>query len=408
MRKLLVCLPLTGLTLFSYCVPAQNVNKTPRPAVAAPSGFFAELNSTPMQTAENRLTAAVNLATQAQDPRIVSLPTFTSSFAVEGQAFPYTMAGQQPSLNRTTTIPTSYVPLSFYFDEWVDQNGNNITIDATTIDREIRQSPLFQNAAYTTGDTQFVDAQMRAQFWSAIQNRRNDNYHVLLGTPTTLTPVTIEVPFGSSVVFVDGNGTYFALIDANFLESQLNTLLQLEPMDVHSIPIFLTRNAVYGEFSQGTPASCCIGGFHIAYVANQSANRTFVQTVAFATSLDPDVADSIFGDPGVFADVNALSHELAETVNDPFANNQTPSYQVPGAAPGVCGDTLEVADVVEDLSPNYTEMTMHGFTYHPQTLGLLQWFEGVTPSNAINGDYSFPDPSRLTSPYTQCGPVPIG
>ena len=58
--------------------------------------------------------------------------------------------------------------------------------------------------------------------------------------------------------------------------------------------------------------------------------KIFVQTFAFTTSLDSDVAAFVFGDPGIFADVNALSHELGETLNDPFVNNVTPNYQNSG------------------------------------------------------------------------------
>lgn len=63
---------------------------------------------------------------------------------------------------------------------------------------------------------------------------------------------------------------------------------------------------------------------------------------------------------------------------------------------------------MENLSPDYTEVTLHGFTYHPQSLGLLQWFEGNPQSNAIDGDFSFPDPTKLTGPFTACGPQPVG
>jgi hypothetical protein len=80
----------------------------------------------------------------------------------------------------------------------------------------------------------------------------------------------------------------------------------------------------------------------------------------------------------------------------------TPNYQLPGFPPGSCQNNLEVGDVVEGLSPDYTDITLNGFTYHPQTLGLLQWFEGISPSNAINGDYSSPDSTRLTAPFTPC------
>jgi hypothetical protein len=407
MRKLSVCLPFVALVLASGLALAQSIAKIPRQPIAVSSGYFASLSAAPKHTATNRLSAVTNAATQAQDPRIVSVPNFTRSFSFGGYSYSYTMVGQQPTAKQTTTVPTSYVPLSFYFDEFVDQNGNNITIDATTITSEIKRSPLFENAEYATGTTQFVDAQMRAEFWPLI-NKGGDNFHVLLSTPETLIPVTIEVPIGSSQMYVLPDGTYFALIDYNFLVSQLNTLVQTEPITVNSIPIFVTRNAVYGEFSAGQPVNCCIGGFHTAFEANQTANRVYVQTAAFATSLDPDVADGVFGDPAVFADINALSHEVAETLNDPFVNNITPSYQIPGAPAGVCQQILEVGDVVENLSPDYTDVTLHGFTYHPQTLGTVQWFEGKTPSDAINGDYSFPDATKLTAPFTACSVGPIG
>lgn len=409
MRKMSLCTSFSVLIVLSQLAAAQTPGNAPRHPVAVPGGYFASLNSTPLHKAENRLSAATNLATQAQSQNIVSLPNFSSSFTSDGQSYAYTMVGQNPALKRTTNVPTDYVPLSFYFDEFVDQNGNNITIDATAITREIKNSPLFDDAEYASGDTQFVDAQMRAEFWPLINTGRNNNYHVLLERPQNLTPVTIEVPAGASEVFVDPNGTFFALIDIGFIESQLNTMLQLEPVDVHSIPIFLTRNAVYGDFSMGQPVDCCVGGFHTAYESRQTANRTFVQTVVFSTSLDSDVSNTVFGDPGAFADINALSHELAETLNDPFVNNITPSYQIPGAPEGVCQNTLEVGDVTENLIPDYTDVTLHGFTYHPQTLGVLQWFQDTAHSTAINGDFSFPDPSLLTTQFTPCNTiVPVG
>ena len=408
MSKLPVCASLIVSALCGIAA-AQNSAVITRQPIAVSSGYFASLKAAPKHTASNKLSAATNAAASSSNPRIVSVPNFSSSFTFGGTTFPYTMVGLNPRARQTTTVPTTYVPMSFFFDEFVDQNGNNITIDATTITKEIKQSPLFQNSSFATGHTQFEDAVMRAEFFPLFNkdgdNDADDNYHVLLGTPQTLTPVTIEVPVGSSEVFVDTNGTFLALIDINFINSQLNTLLQTEGVSVQTIPIFITRNAVYGDFADDQPVDCCIGGFHTAFESSSTATKTFVQTFAFSTSLDSDVADFIFGDPGVFADVNALSHELGETLNDPFVNNITPNYQIPGAPAGVCQNLLEVGDVVENLSPDYTSITLNGFTYHPQTLGLLQWFEGISPSNAINGDYSFPDPTRLTAPFTPC-PTP--
>ena len=94
----------------------------------------------------------------------------------------------------------------------------------------------------------------------------------------------VEVPVGSSEVFVLPDGTFFALIDINFINSQLFTLLQTENVDVHELAILLTRNTLYGDFQNGQAVSCCIGGFHNALATNQVKNNVFVQIFSFATS----------------------------------------------------------------------------------------------------------------------------
>lgn len=387
----------------------QNQTKVPRHPITITPEFFASLNSHPKHMASNKLSTSTNAMTQKQDPRIISLPNFTRSFSFGGQTFPYTMVGQNPAKRQTTVIPTQYVALSFFFDEFIDQNGNNIVIDTSVINKPLAASPLFNDASSATGFTQYEDSVMRAEFFPLFTRDgdadRDDHYHVLLGGPQPLIPVQIEVPFGASEAFVDSQGTFFALIDINFINSQLHTLLQTEPVDVRSIPMLIGRNVVYGEFLDGVPQTCCIGGFHSAFESDQVGSKIFVQTFAFSTWLDSDVADAIFGDPTIFADIFAISHELGETLNDPFVNNLTPNYQVPGFPPGTCQNILEDGDVVEETPEPSIPVTLNGFTYHPQTLALLQWFEGINPSDAINGDYSFPG-NNLTAPFTPCPTTP--
>src|SRR4029077_11899508 len=337
--------------------------------------------------------------------RIISVPNFTRSFIFGGQTFSYTMLGQQPSLKRATTVPTTYVPMSLLFDEFVDANGNNITIDTQAITDEIKTSPIFVKSPFSTGLTQLIDAEMRAQFFGlfnkAGDNDAEDSFHVLLGPPKTLIPVTIEVPIGSGLVFQLPDGNIFAVIDIAYISAQLNTLVQTEGITVDSVPIFLTRNAVFGQFFQGVPVSCCVGGFHNAFETKHVGPKSFVQVIAFATSLDPDISQGLFGGP-LFADIFALSHELAEVANDPFINNATPNYQLPGLPAGACQANLEVGDGVINLPNASTTITLNGFNYPPQTIALLQWFEGITPSDAINGAYSYPDTTALTAPFTPC------
>jgi hypothetical protein len=107
-------------------------------------------------------------------------------------------------------------------------------------------------------------------------------------------------------------------------------------------------------------------------------------------------------------DVTGLSHEVSETFNDPFVvsdgtHNLTPWWLSPN---GNCQDDLEVGDVIEGLPRQTFPITMpNGFTYHPQTEALLQWFEFEAQSSALNGAYSYPDILSLTelSPPQKAG-----
>jgi hypothetical protein len=54
--------------------------------------------------------------------------------------------------------------------------------------------------------------------------------------------------------------------------------------------------------------------------------------------------------------------------------------------------------VVEVLSSNPVYATsLNGRTYHPQNVAMFPWFEFLSPSNASNKSYSFPDETTLTA-----------
>lgn len=408
MRKLVVSAFLIAFCLAGSTAFAQNLQGTGTPRHPLDVSQIKSLINSPItakHTSSNRLSASTNAALQgqaaSQSITIKSVPFFSSSFTFQGQTFPFSMVGHAPQRGGTTHVDTSYLALSFFFDEFVDQNGNNIVIDATGNTSTLLNGPDFERFPFATGNTQFSDAVQRAEFFNVMKKGDGDDqWHTLLEQPRQFTPVTIEVPFGSSLVFTDGTN-FFAFVDINFMNSQLNTLVQTENIRTDEIPIFVTHNAVYADFVFG---GCCIGGFHTAFQTNQVGNTVFVQTFAFATSLDAAVANDIFGDPTIFADVDAMSHELSETFNDPFVNNIVPSWQFPDAPAGVCSNVLETGDPVEN-TPNPTfPVTVDNFLYHPQTEALLQWFSRENPSSAFNGDFSFPG-NNLTSPSTAC-PTP--
>lgn len=322
-------------------------------------------------------------------PPLDTVPFFTGSFSYQGASYPYDMIGGRPERGLTTKVSTSIVPVSLYFDGYVDSNGNNIVIDSMPILGQVLLSPNFQNAEYSIGNTQFADAVQRAEH----KHYDNDDWHTLLRAPRILTPVQIEVPVGDAQLYLDSNNNLFAVVDANFFYSQLNTISQLEPIGDNEIPIILANNTFLGDSS-----GCCVLGFHTAYQTGVEDNKPQVQVFAFATWADSGIFT------GGFQDVTALSHEIAETINDPFVNNIVPPWQYPDGS-GTCGGSyLETGDPVEVLPQSGYAVTVDGFTYHPQTEALLQWFARTVPSNAFDKAYSYPDTSALTKPSVACAP----
>jgi hypothetical protein len=118
------------------------------------------------------------------------------------------------------------------------------------------------------------------------------------------------------------------------------------------------------------------------------------------------ISPGLFG--AGFQDVTALTHELAETFADPFVDNATPNWQFPGQPPNskVCQNNLEEGDPIEVLANATTPLTVKEdnfkFTYHPQNIPLLQWFEMGPTSNAIDGAFSFPDETVLPHSAVPC------
>jgi hypothetical protein len=70
---------------------------------------------------------------------------------------------------------------------------------------------------------------------------------------------------------------------------------------------------------------------------------------------------------------------------------------------GLCQHHLETGDVIETLPGEVKTIHLGGIAYHVQNEALLPWFAGQTPSTAINGAYSYPDPV-LTKPSVSQNP----
>src|SRR6202521_4970653 len=188
-------------------------------------------------------------------------------------------------------------------------------------------------------------------------------YHVLLGKPVVLAERSITVPKSLGGVFSNPFGTgVIGTYDINAFDAKLQSYMtyftQINP---GVLPLFIT----YDIFL--TSGTCCIGGYHNANGAQPGG-----QTYSHATYVDS---------PGSFSqDVSALSHEIGEWMDDPFADNFVH-----------CNDNslMEDGDPLENNS-NYGTFpySLGGFTYHLQSLVFFDYF-GAQKATSVHGWYSF-------------------
>ncbi len=211
----------------------------------------------------------------------------------------------------------------------------------------------------------------------------------------------MQIPFGSWFVVTDNNNNpVAALVDGNAFSGALfpptfpvtnDTVIGAAElagdMTTRDITSLLFNNVYLYD---GTPDNCCVLGFHSydfepGVPSNGNRERRYV--MMYATWIDPGLFI------GGFEDVTAYSHEMSETYNDPFVDNQTPWWLSSDPIFGdLCQDNLETGDVVEVLSGNPVyPVPMHNRTYHPQNEALFSWFAFESPSTARLKAYSFPD-----------------
>jgi hypothetical protein len=366
------------------CVAQEAPNQVP---TETDGGFLVGQGALPRFESANKMSSEAELALRRQ--RALTVPHFSNSFAFEGKTFPFSVVGAKPQAGGTTKVPTQLKPVDLFFSGYSDANGQPLVLSATEVVGNVLNSPNFRQATYATGFTQFADAVQRAQFNSSMGR----DWHTLLGTPQVLKTLTIVVPKNSAKVFFNrSNGQFYAIIDMEFFISQLNTLVQMENLDVSALPIILTRNVLLAP--DANVQKCCVLGFHTAFDAGIRENVQTVQTLVWASWIDPGTLGA-----GI-ADVTAMSHEISEWMNDPFGINLVPAWQYPTSNLG-CQSTLETADPLATLPNAGYPVSIDGVTYHPQYQVLLPWFTRQ-PSTAIDGAYTFPDQSLLTSPAQAC------
>lgn len=280
-------------------------------------------------------------------------------------------------------------------------DATTFTENGTSLLNLVLNSPVFANASYSSSvtPTQITDAIDRAEFFHMA---KSDWHTVLSPAPKTpAQPYVMTFIQGTYFFSLNDDNTCcrFVLVDTAAFANQLfpqtidlsdtSTILgRAEHGDItqHDIATFLFPNTFL--YSGPLAEFCCVLGFH-SFDAEIVNNVTRFYVFNYSSWISPGFL------PDAFKDVTALSHEMAETFNDPFVaafdnHNLTQIWLAPN---GNCQANRETGDVIEGLANATFPMMLNGFLYHPQNEALLQWFSGG--SDSIDGALSYPDESVL-------------
>lgn len=319
------------------------------------------------------------------------------------------MAGGDPQLGGATSLNAPIIPVSL---DLLDYNGSVRVVDGHLLlysvqpfVRAVFNSPVFQNADYTSSDvpTQFADAVQRAEFYNQMQT----DWHTLL-KPVLRAERTLAIPRGAYYFALNPDGACcaFVLVDikvfskllfpasSNDASSPVGAAEHARDITTADISTFLFPNTYL--YLDGNPNHCCVLGFH-SYDSEPGDAGNHFREKRYVFNFSSWMSPGLFA-PG-FEDITALSHEVTESLNDPFVGSDgvhgiTPWWLSPN---GNCQNDMEVGDVIEGLPDATVAIQTYGRTYHPQNEALLPWFESQSPSSALGGAYSYPNQNVLTA-----------
>jgi hypothetical protein len=260
-------------------------------------------------------------------------------------------------------------------------------------------SPLFQPTSFSSSfiPTQFTDSILRAEFYGVAPQ----NWHTLLD-PSVRPGRTMVLLAGTYQFALNGDGTCcaFIVVDENTFYDALRPgfggpttiiaqAITADDITTQDISTFLFPNIFLNNIG-GIPNICCIVGAHDYVPAPGDQSNGFKER-RYVWNWSSWVTLGLFSN---FADVAVLSAVLGNTFSNPFIGNLVPWWLAPN---GNCQNDLQTGDVIELLPNAIKTIFLGGTAYHVQNQALLQWFAGETPSTAINGAYSYPDPVLTTA-----------
>jgi len=343
-------------------------------------------------------------STLSASPAALPLFTYTVKSSRDNNIYSGSIVGNRPFNHGggTVNVHTQIVPVVIVTDRVATGINNDqflstapgvSTSDPTKADNSclaapnnrpvplMRQSPIFTPTNFSfagrnVGNTQYIDAFQRAQFWKVIDR---STYHMKLSPITTLSPIVVHVPAASGLSIPAsffGLCGKFGLVDIFFFDSLLDNVvlpsLASKGVNPGTFPIFMLYNVA---LTAGDPRdlahNCCIGGYHSFSVNFQTYSPSLFDTTGF---FGPDAENT-----------SILAHEVGEWANDPSTFNPTPPWGNTGQVVG-CQGNLEVGDPL--TGTNIPPVTMpNGFTYNLQELAFFSWFFGA-PTIGVDGWFS--------------------
>jgi hypothetical protein len=330
-----------------------------------------------------------------------SIPMWNYSIKspLDNNTYSGTMVGRSPFFHgaRTTNVPTIIVPLKIVFSGGAtfDPTATDSTCSPSGTPLSLTQkSPLFTALDITMGGvdmgvTQYVDAFQRANFFTEV-SPTGARYHTALSPLTTLPVVTVNVPAADGSVFsttsFGGCGGTLGVMNINWFDPQVTGTiipsLAGSGVGPTNFPIFLMKNVVMTSGTPSFPSNCCILGYHGAFSNGGSPLQTY-------SPVDYDTSGMFSG----VSTVTAMSHEIAEWMDDPAGNNPTPLWGHIGQVSG-CQGNLEDGDPLSGTEFPAL-LAANGVTYHMQELAFFSWFYRQVPSIGVNGWFS--DNNTFTS-----------
>ncbi len=329
-----------------------------------------------VHTADMDAAAASGLASHT----LQTLPSWSRGFTVEGKTYGYTLLGTDPASGPAVTIiPTVLVPFRITVPDY-KVNGKPLVLDATPLMRSVIDSPIFTDSKFDTGNMQFADAMLHAEFPTAPKG-----WHLLF-SPSVAPTIDVTAPVGAVTVQQAKSGKYLGIINnGTFLNKPFNDAVAAA--SPQSYVIFVSYNSLFGGAF----------GFHSDTVNPQGTAATVWAYNSWLVGVD-----DLFTLPSPNADT--FAHEIAETVHDALGFSRTKEWGDWFNKNQCFQNYIEMGDAVEDapaVVQNYKQkVSINGrtVTYTLQTEALLPWFEREYPSSAIHGAYSFPGESVLLGP----------